>query len=45
MCVYRYVCSSITLECLEQFQPNLVQIYAYIIKMDVCVCLIEDWDK
>jgi hypothetical protein len=29
MCVYVYVCSSITLERLEQFQPNLVHTHTH----------------
>jgi hypothetical protein len=54
MCVCGYVCSSITLERLERFQPNLVHMTIYIIKLlrlytidkiNSFSCLIEDWNK
>jgi hypothetical protein len=35
-----YVCSSITLERLERFQPNLVHILLYVCIRILCICFI-----
>jgi hypothetical protein len=40
VCVCVYVCSSITLECLERFQPNLVYILLYVCVRILCIYFI-----
>jgi hypothetical protein len=37
VCVYMYVCSGITLERLERYQPNLVHIWLYVCIKILCI--------
>jgi hypothetical protein len=40
VCVCVFVCSGITLECLEQFRPNLVHIWLYVCVRILCIYFI-----